>query len=226
MSIKVKSIVEDPQLIARRRSQLVLAAIELFSRQGFHSTTVKDIAARAKVSAGLVYQYVHDKQDLLFLSLMHIVETNRQEIPAALQGVTDPVVRLKAAIEAYARVMNENRDAVLLTYRETKSLTRAYREVLKSMEVDTNKLITSCIEHCITGGYMKLVRSELLTYQLVVLSHAWALKHWRLRELTSLEDYIATCIHPVWAHHLTAKGSRRNAKSRGMRATTTRKTRR
>ena len=77
MSIKVKSIVEDPQLIARRRSQLVLAAIALFSRQGFHSTTVKDIAARAQVSAGLVYQYVHDKQDLLFLALLHIVERNR-----------------------------------------------------------------------------------------------------------------------------------------------------
>ena len=209
MPIKVKSTVDDPHLIARRRSQLVLAAIKLFSRQGFHSTTVKDIASQARVSAGLVYHYVHDKQDLLFLSLMHIVETNRQEIPAALHGVSDPLLKVKRAMDAYARVMSANRDAVLLTYRETKSLTRAYREVLKSMELDTNRLIESCIDECVALKLMQPVDTELLTYQLVVLAHAWALKHWRLQQLTSLEDYIAHSIHSVWISKLTGPGLRR-----------------
>jgi len=206
MSVKVQSIVEDPDLIARRRSQLVLAAIKLFSREGFHATTVKSIAQAAKVSAGLVYQYVRDKQDLLFLSLLHIVQTNREEIPAALTGVTNPIDRLSRAIEAYARVMDANRDAVLLTYRESKSLTRAYRDVLKSMEIDTNRLISGCIEDCIRQGLMNRIEVELLTYQLVIIAHAWALKYWRLSKITTLDHYIVTSIHPVWQHQLTAAG--------------------
>lgn len=206
MAIEVKSIVEDAELVARRRSQLVSATIKLFCREGFHSTTVKDIARVAGVSAGLVYQYVQDKQDLLFLALSHIVETNKQEIPAALDGVEDPILRLRAAVEAYARVMDENRDAVLLTYRESKSLTQEYKEVLKSLEIETNRLISTCIERCISAGYMRKTKVELLTYHLVVVSHAWALKYWRLRRITTLDEYIKVNIHSVWEHFLTGKG--------------------
>lgn len=178
-------MVEDPRLVAKPRSQLIVAAVKLFSRQGFYRTTVKDIARAARVSAGLVYQYVHDKQDLLFLSLLSIVETNRQEIPAALKGVTNPILRLSRAIEAYTRVMDANRDAVLLTYRESKSLTREYKNVLKSMEIETNALISLCVEDCIRAGHLKPAKVELLTYHLVVLAHAWALKYWRLRSITT-----------------------------------------
>jgi AcrR family transcriptional regulator len=206
MAVEVKSIVEDAKLVARRRSQLVSAAIKLFCREGFHSTTVKDIACAAGVSAGLVYQYVQDKQDLLFLALSHIVETNKQEIPAALSGVGDPLLRLRTAVDAYARVMDANREAVLLTYRESKSLTKEYKEVLKSLELETNKLIATCIEVCISAGLMRKTKVELLTYHLVVVAHAWPLKYWRLRRITSLDEYIKVNIHSVWEHLLTEKG--------------------
>jgi len=208
MAVEIKSMVEDADLVVRRRSQLVFAAIKLFCREGFHSTTVKDIARAAGVSPGLVYQYMQDKQDLLFLALRHIVEKNKQEIPLALKGVDDPVLRLRAAVDAYARVMDANREAVLLTYRESKSLTPAYKEALKSLEMETNKLISLCIEHCITAGFMTKTKVELLTYHLVVVSHAWALKYWRLRNITTLDEYIRVNIHSVWEHFLTAKGAR------------------
>jgi len=209
MPIKVKSIVEDPRLIEKRRLQLVNAAIKLFSRQGFYSTTVKDIARVARVSPGLVYQYVCDKQDLLFLSLIHIVEKNRQEIPNALEGVKDPILRLSTAIEAYTRVIDANKNALLLTYRESKSLTRNYLDELKSMEIETNMLISTCIEKCMEEGLLEKVKVELLTYHLVVLAHGWALKHWRLRDITTLDNYIRVSLHPVWESLLTPKGLRR-----------------
>src|SRR3546814_2621744 len=82
--------VDESALVTRRRAQLVKAAIKLFSRMGYHAATVKDIADEAGVSAGLMYQYVSDKQDLLFLALQHIVQRNKEEMPSALQGITDP----------------------------------------------------------------------------------------------------------------------------------------
>jgi len=206
MDIAVKSVVDDAELVAKRRRQLVDAAIRLFCREGFHETTVSDIARAAGVSAGLVYQYMQDKQDLLFLALSHIVETNKQEIPAALAGVKDPISRLRMAVEAYARVMDANREAVLLTYRESKSLRQDYKEVLKALELQTNELISGCIEHCLRAGYMKKTNVELLTYHLVVMSHAWALKYWRLRRITTIDEYVRVSIHPVWEHLLTARG--------------------
>jgi len=210
----VKAIVEDPELVRARRGQLVQAAITLFNRQGFYSTTVKDIAREAGFSAGLVYQYVGDKHDVLFLALQQIVETNKERIPAALKDVTDPMQRLVSAIDAYCRVLAANGDAVLLTYRETKSLKKAHKETLKRLERDTNKMISACLEQCEAKGYLAIEKVELLTYHIVAVAHAWALKHWRLREITTLDEYIRLNVHSAWQACLTPAGKRHYARLR------------
>ncbi len=212
MSSSVKAIVENPELVRERRRQLVAAAITLFNRQGYFSTTVKDIAKEAGFSAGLIYQYVLDKQDVLFLALQQIVETNKEQIPAALRGLTDPLRRLVSAIEAYCRVLDANRDAVLLTYRETKSLKPEHKETLKRSELETNEMLSSCIEECIEHGYLQPAKVELLTYHIVVVAHAWALKYWRLREITTLDEYIRLNVHSAWQAFLTPRGRRHCSK--------------
>lgn len=207
--MEVKSLVEDPLLVAKRRAQLVAAAITLFTRVGYHAASVKDIADEAGVSAGLLYQYVPDKQDLLFLALQHIVRRNKEEIPAGLQGVEDPLARLYTAIEAYTRVIATNRQAVLLTYRETKSLKPEYIERMKQLELETNGLIGECVEACIRAGYLAPTNVELLVYRIIVAAHAWALKHWRLQKIVSLDDYLEQAIHACWMALLLPKGTRR-----------------
>jgi AcrR family transcriptional regulator len=216
MADNIRSMVEDkdPELVNKRRTQLVEAAIELFCRVGYHCATVKDVADEAGVSAGLVYLYVPDKQDLLFLCLLHIVERNKQEIPAALEGIDDPLGRLNAAVDAYSRVIAANQHAVLLTYRETKFLKREYIEKMKRMELETNALIASCVDECIRGRYMVPTNVELLVYRIITGAHAWALKHWRLPKIVSLDEYLQQSIHSCWKVFLTPKGKRRCAELR------------
>ena len=208
MLSSVKAIVENPELVRERRRQLVAAAITLFNRQGYFSTTVKDIAKEAGFSAGLIYQYVLDKQDVLFLALLQIVETNKEQIPAALRGAADPLLRLTSAIDAYCRVLDANRDAVLLTYRETKSLKKEHKQTLKRSELETNEMISSCIEECVKRDYLRPAKVELLTYHIVVVAHAWALKYWRLREITTLDEYIRLNVHSAWQPRPRQTGGR------------------
>jgi AcrR family transcriptional regulator len=48
-----------------RRDHLVDTAIDLFSEQGFASTSIKSIAQAAGVSQGLLYNYFSSKEELL-----------------------------------------------------------------------------------------------------------------------------------------------------------------
>ena len=169
----------------------------------------RSIADEAGVSAGLVYQYVPDKQDLLFLALLHIVQRNKEEIPAALEGVEDPLARLYTAIDAYTRVIAANQQAVLLTYRETKSLKPEYIRRMKELELETNGLIGECVDDCIRAGYLANSNVELLVYRIITAAHAWALKHWRLPKIVSLDDYLEQAIHACWTALLLPKGTRR-----------------
>lgn len=190
MPPKVYTSVDDAGLVEKRRDQIVASAAELFGRNGFHATTIKDIAQKAGVSAGLIYAYVKTKEDVLFLVLQNVLDSYAREIPKALEGVLDPVRRFELAVRAYCEVVAKNPEATLLAYRETKSLGAEQKSAIMQMELDSNRLIIDCIDACVAAGYFRAVTVELVAYRIVLLAHGWALKAWRLREITTLNDYI------------------------------------
>jgi len=66
-----------PKLASQRaeqnRSQITQAALSLFTRQGFHGTSIREIAELAEVSTGAIYTYFPTK-DALFESVVHSCE--------------------------------------------------------------------------------------------------------------------------------------------------------
>lgn len=186
----VKSQVADEMLVKHRRAQIVAGAVELFSEQGYFKTTVQDIAKRAGVSPGLIYQYVRDKEDLLLLSILDVLDSYAREIPAAIAVKHDPLQQYCAAFEAYCKVVDSRRAATILAYRSTKSLSPDRRKLVMQAETETNRLIAVCVEDCIMQGIFRPVDSDLASYQLVMYAHAWALKHWSLGRYHDIDYYI------------------------------------
>jgi len=202
----VESLVSDQRLVAERRGQIVRAAAKLFSERGYYTTTIHEIAREAGISTGLVYQYVRDKDDLLLLALKLVLDTYEQEIPRQLEGVAHPVARLCTALRTYCTVVDRLRDATVLTYRSTKSLRADRRALIKEGETRTNRLLEGCIRACIESGYMRAMNEHLLAYLHVMFCHAWALKHWALRDRYSLEQYVREGLALLVEPFLNAKG--------------------
>jgi AcrR family transcriptional regulator len=218
MAPDVKSRVTDEALVQRRRAQIIAAAVDLFAHQGFYRTTILDVARKAGVSAGLIYQYVSDKEDVLLLALLSVLDSYKTEIPLALEGLTDPLERWRAAIHAYCKVVDERRAATVLAYRSTKSLPDDRRKLVMDSEVETNDLIATCLRDCIAGELFRPVNVDLVAYQMVTFAHTWALKHWRLRSLSTLAQYVEQGLD-FFAHALlTQKGWRQYRKLAPLRA--------
>jgi AcrR family transcriptional regulator len=181
----------DDERIRQRRKQIVSAAIHLFSERGYFQTKVQDIADVAGISAGLIYQYFDDKEDLLLLSILDILDSYTAEIPRAVEGIENPLDRCCTAFRAYCHVVDSRQAATILAYRSTKSLSDEHREVIKNAERQTNQIISGYIQACIDCGLFRQVDSEIATYQLVMYAHAWALKHWQFARRFELESYIS-----------------------------------
>jgi AcrR family transcriptional regulator len=209
MNTSVASVVEDPALIEKRRNQIVTAATELFASQGFYKTTIKDIAKKAGISYGVVYLYVREKEDVLLLVLQQVVNAYAEEIPKAMKGIEDPLDRLVRAIRAYCRVVDRHRAPTVLAYRSTKSLTQDRREMIQRLETETNNFIAEAIKVCMRAGLIRNLNVDVLTYQIVLVAHGWALKSWYFKSRIGLEDYIADSLDIVMAGVLTPRGKRR-----------------
>lgn len=190
MDIEIESHVENPDRIERRREQVVSAAVKKFAVNGYHGTTIKEIAEAAGVSTGLIYSYVKDKEDVLLLVFMAIFRRYQQEIPRQLEGVTDPLQRFCTAVRAYCEAVGSNVGATVVGYQESNALSPERRDIVKKLELKTNALISAPVEECIKAGYFRSVNVELLTFRVVLLAHGWALKNWYFRDRISLNGYI------------------------------------
>lgn len=206
MSTFVHSSIDDQQLVAERRCQLVAAATTLFSRNSYETTTMKDISKHAGFSSGLIYSYVQTKEDMLFLVLHGLLDSYRRKIPRSLKSVTDPVDRFCGAVRSYCQEVDAHADATLLAYRATKSLSPERKTEIKKLELETNQLVAECIERCIDAGYFRPVNVHLLAYQVVVLAHGWSLKRWVLGKSMSLDEYVNQIIDLFLRGAMTEEG--------------------
>jgi len=214
----VASIVEDPELIANR-GQIVVAATQLFAREGFYRTTIKDIAKLAGVSSGLIYQYFREKEDILLLVLLEVVDAYAREIPLSLKGVVDPLDRLLTAVHAYCRVVDRHRAATVLAYRSTKSLPPdRRRELIPERETETNHIIASVIADCMKHGVVRRVNVDVLVYQIVMAAHGWALKSWYFKSRVSLDEFIRETLDILLTGILTPVGEKKRANQKGRAA--------
>src|SRR3712207_2109776 len=66
------------QVAALRRAQILDAATHVFAEQGFHRTTIRDVARAAGVADGTIYNYFANKTALLLGLLDRINESERR----------------------------------------------------------------------------------------------------------------------------------------------------
>ncbi|WP_037370769.1 TetR/AcrR family transcriptional regulator [Amycolatopsis orientalis] len=187
----------DPQDAARRtlaehRSrQLLKAAARLMEREGSEAVSMQALAKEAGVSVGLIYRYFGSKDDILLAVIIDVLDAFATEVPAAVhEAGADPVRRLAAAFTAYCRVIDAHRHAAVLTYRESKSLDEAGRNRIKQLEVDTSEPLRAAVRDGVKAGKLVADDPDLVAYNLLLLAHAWALKHWYFEQTKTLESYI------------------------------------
>jgi AcrR family transcriptional regulator len=74
---------------AKRRA-LILAALELFARQGYESTTTREIAASAGCAEGLIHRYFKGKAGLLAALIEYRVSKEALDSSSVLQPSLSP----------------------------------------------------------------------------------------------------------------------------------------
>jgi AcrR family transcriptional regulator len=187
----------DPGSAARqtraeqRSAQLLDAAARLMERDGSQAVSMQAVAAEAGVSVGLIYRYFGGKDDLLLAVIIGVLDSFATKVPEAIAAAgDDPVDRLVAAFRSYCDVIDDHRHAAVLTYRETKSLSNEGRARIKDLEVQTSEPLRDLLREGVESGALVVPDVEIVAYDLLLLAHAWALKHWYFERTLSFDDYV------------------------------------
>ncbi|ATF20316.1 TetR/AcrR family transcriptional regulator [Phaeobacter gallaeciensis] len=97
---------------AKRRQQILEAAIMCFLETGYHQTGVRDIANRAGVSLGNLYNHFPGKHDVL----VEIASLERAELVPFIDGLAQPRAPTKLLenfVRAYAKYLAVPENVIL-----------------------------------------------------------------------------------------------------------------
>ena len=74
--------------IRGEKKQLIMqVALELFANEGYHTTSISQIAKKAGISKGLMYNYFDSKEDLLKAIIFHGINSLMQSFDSNHDGV-------------------------------------------------------------------------------------------------------------------------------------------
>src|SRR5882757_478357 len=88
----------DPQRHRQRRAQIINAAVELFSANGFDRTTTAQVCARAGMSPGNVFHYFPNKR-AIFVGIFEFDREEWDDAFAAARAIGDPWQALMSLVD-------------------------------------------------------------------------------------------------------------------------------
>lgn len=104
----------------RHRSEILDAALELFSEKGYHNVSVQEIAARAEFATGTLYKFFKNKEALYRAIIMNLARKYHRILKEALTDQeVDILTTLQNYIMAKAQVFTENVAIIRLYLAET-----------------------------------------------------------------------------------------------------------
>ncbi|MCB9295567.1 MAG: TetR/AcrR family transcriptional regulator [Lewinellaceae bacterium] len=95
----------------RQRSMEAIkkAAMELFAHNGYHSTSISQIAKEAGISKGLLYNYFDSKEDLLHDIIMEAVDMGEQIMGEVLSSPKEAAQQLRSMTEVTFEIVQKDR---------------------------------------------------------------------------------------------------------------------
>lgn len=150
---------EDNEQVRRESAARIRkAALELFSTRGFHQTSISEIAKKAGVSKGLMYNYYDSKEALLHAILYEVFEGS-EDFMRQLEQIQDPLEKVQTTLHYTFKMIEERTqearmliglmvqpDAVALIKEQTMQLMEGmvvyFTDLLEKLGVDDSRTET------------------------------------------------------------------------------------
>jgi AcrR family transcriptional regulator len=128
-----------------RREQLLDVALEVFAKQGYHGTSMNDVAERAGVTKPVLYQHFDSKRDLYLALLEEVGARMLSVITKATSEATDGRTQTLAGFRAYFHWVDADRDAFVLLFGSGARRDEEFNAAVRSVEARAAEAIAPLI---------------------------------------------------------------------------------
>ena len=161
--------------------------MSVFARDGFHATSMNDIAEAAGVTKPVLYQHFGSKRDLFVELLTEIGAELRDTVAKATADAAGPRQQIENGFRAYFRYVGEHTDAYRVLFGSGARRDPEFASFTRSVEDSVAAMIAELI---VVDGEPVAGR-DLLAHSIVGMTEA-ASRHWLAHDRTPDVDTLAS----------------------------------
>lgn len=146
---------------ARRRHEIFHQVVKIFVKQGFHETSMQEIAMAAGLGKSTLYDYFQTKDEIL----VYFFEDQLSDMTAEAQKIAmencSADVRLRKIMEAYMESLQANKSLFMKLTFEAQRLKPESQKQIQNSRHAYQDMIRALIEEGIREGVFRRVNSLL-----------------------------------------------------------------
>jgi TetR/AcrR family fatty acid metabolism transcriptional regulator len=134
------------------------AAVKVFARQGFHQSTIAQIAREAGVADGTIYLYFKNKDDILVHFFSYKTKQAFERFRTSLDGAGTSLNKLRQLIFLHLSEFQRDRNLAIVYQVETHQSSRLAEDQIKEMSKMYLDILSEIVEQ---GQHEELIRKDL-----------------------------------------------------------------
>lgn len=159
----------------QRREEIVAHAARLYAKNGFHATSVSDLAHACDISKSAIYHYYPSKEDILF-DVMHSHVLALDETARRITALTAPPEQtLRELTQGFMKLYVGAADRHKVLLNELENLPKARRELIVTLQRDligmVEKLLIAIAPRLKKSG--EAFAATMLYFGAINWTHTW-----------------------------------------------------
>lgn len=185
MSEEVQRPTERARRLPRavRERQILDAAVQVFSRYGYHSASMDEISEVAGVSKPMIYTYLGSKEDLFGQCIRREATKLLEAVQAGVQPDLPPDMQLWHGLRSFYQFVGEFRESWVVLHRQALTVGGTFAAEVTDMRMRAIELVAALVVSAGTRkglGEQAEFSGEGLAAALVGAAESladWALEH-------------------------------------------------
>jgi TetR/AcrR family transcriptional regulator, cholesterol catabolism regulator len=170
------------------RSDIMSAALELFSEAGYHATTVQEVVDRSAVTKGAFYYHFDNKEDLLRQIHAEYATELLKSARMVSETVVSPLEQLRMLIQNAVVLFARYRLHVTVFYQEFRFLSGTNYAAIRRMHDDEEAILLDIVARGKAAGQLRDdVDTKLLVFAISGIT-AWIYQWYQPKGPMAIED--------------------------------------
>jgi AcrR family transcriptional regulator len=185
------------------REAIIEAAIHLFNQNGYHATSMQDVAEAVEIKKPSLYHHFTSKEAILLAILEGGMDRIIHDVETISTSDLTCADKIKAVIRAHANILASNPDAAAVFLREDRGLGDDYMEHYIARRDRFERLLRELVQEAVNAGEFRSMDVPVVVQALLGMVN-WMTRWYRTGgRLTA--DEIADSFAELFLHGASAK---------------------